>query len=99
MQWGRAAPVPQLWIGSYLDQSFDRVRAAGSNGAMQRGDAAVIGRVGIGSCLDEIGDHVVLGIRVPVLGTGASVCRVVDRFGASSVPSAHICPPCNDGFR
>ncbi len=66
---------------------------------MQRGDAAVVLRVRICSFVDEVRDQLVLGIWITVDGAGTSICRVVNRFGSSSVPGAHICASHDEGIR
>jgi len=40
-----------------------------------------------------------LAVRFPADGTGVSVCRVVDRFGSSSVPGANIRSSRDDSAR
>src|ERR1700756_2601825 len=99
MKWSRTALVLLARIGSSFEKGSDRVRTASSNGAMQRGDAAFVLGVGICPCPDEVRDHLVLGIPIPVDGAGTSVCRVVDRFGSSSVPGAYVRSSPDEGVR
>ncbi len=57
---------------------------------MQRGYAALVQGVGIRTCFDEIDDHLMLRISVPVARTGTRVCGVVERFGTPSIPGTNI---------
>ena len=98
VQRGRTAPVHQRRVCAVLDERGDRVRAARPNGSMQGRHAAFVSRVGIGACVDQIGDHFALCGPVPPAPSRAPVCRVVDRFGAPAVASPDICAPTDEGL-
>ena len=69
-----------------LTAAEQRVRTARCRGATP----LLSNAFGIRACFDEIGDHVTLRHRVPVLRAGTPVGGVVERFSSSSVTSANV---------
>jgi hypothetical protein len=58
---------------------------------MQRGDAAVVHGVRMRARIDEVDDHVTLGISPPIAHTGSPVCGVMEWFGTPSIPNTNLC--------
>ena len=69
-----------------LTASELRVRTARCSGATP----LLSNAFGIGTCFDEIGDHLALCIRIPPVAPGTPVGGVVERFGSPSVASANV---------
>lgn len=57
---------------------------------MQRRHTTLVEGIRIRACFDEVGDYVTLCRRIPVLGAGTSVGRVVEGFSAPPVTRAHV---------
>src|SRR5947209_897568 len=57
---------------------------------MQRRYTTLVERVRIRAGFDQIGDHVTLCQRIPVLRAGTSIGGVVERLSSPSVTSSHI---------
>jgi hypothetical protein len=76
--------------------TIDPVGASRTNRPVQRPDTTVVQGLGIGTCLDEVANHLALSRRVPPVRSGTPICRVVQRFGSPSVTGANHGAMCNE---
>ena len=77
------------------NERADRTGTPSTYSTMQRGYAALVYGIRIGTCLDQISDHLALCILVPVDRTRTAVCGIVEGFGAPSISSTNLRTHCD----